>query len=290
MLQGGLIQVEEAIREIEHHIDRFEVNPQRLQEIEDELGVIFQLSRKHRVNPENLCETLTELETELHQLIEGDESVHSLQQQVNKAAAQYQQSAQKLSRARQLGATAMAKEINGQLQDLAMKGAELRIQLTPLESGDFRSYGLEDVEFLIATNPGQPHKPMAKIASGGELSRISLAIQVIAAVHSSIPTLIFDEVDVGIGGSTADVVGQLLKQLGTQGQVISVTHQPQVAAHAHHHYVASKIVQRDQAASIMTVLTNQQRVEELARMLGGSKVTPQTLSHASELLLLATNP
>ena len=290
LLQGGLIQVEEAIREIEHHIDRFEVNPQRLQEIEDELGVIFQLSRKHRVNPENLCETLTELETELHQLIEGDESVHSLQQQVNKAAAQYQQSAQKLSRARQLGATAMAKEINGQLQDLAMKGAELRIQLTPLESGDFRSYGLEDVEFLIATNPGQPHKPMAKIASGGELSRISLAIQVIAAVHSSIPTLIFDEVDVGIGGSTADVVGQLLKQLGTQGQVISVTHQPQVAAHAHHHYVASKIVQRDQAASIMTVLTNQQRVEELARMLGGSKVTPQTLSHASELLLLATNP
>ena len=290
LLQGGLIQVEEAIREIEHHIDRFEVNPQRLQEIEDELGVIFQLSRKHRVNPENLCETLTELETELHQLIEGDESVHSLQQQVNKAAAQYQQSAQKLSRARQLGATAMAKEINGQLQDLAMKGAELRIQLTPLESGDFRSYGLEDVEFLIATNPGQPHKPMAKIASGGELSRISLAIQVIAAVHSSIPTLIFDEVDVGIGGSTADVVGQLLKQLGTQGQVISVTHQPQVAAHAHHHYVASKIVQSDQAASIMTVLTNQQRVEELARMLGGSKVTPQTLSHASELLLLATNP
>lgn len=289
LLQGGLIQVEEAIREIEHHIDRFEANPQRLQEIEDELGVIFQLARKHRVNPNNLADTLTELESELHQLMEGDESVHSLQQQVDIASTKYQKSAQKLSLARQRGAAAMADEINSQLQTLAMQGAELQIQLTPIESGDYRSYGLEEVEFLIATNPGQPHKPMAKIASGGELSRISLAIQVIAAVHSRIPTLIFDEVDVGIGGSTADIVGQLLKQLGALGQVISVTHQPQVAAHAHHHYVASKIVENDQAASVMTALTDQQRIDELARMLGGSQVTQQTVSHASELLRLASN-
>ena len=289
LLKGGLIQVEEAIREIEHHIDRFEANPQQLQQIEDELGVIFQLARKHRVNPENLSETLIQLEAELRDLLEGDESLHNLQQQVDKAATHYQQSAQKLSRARQRGATAMAKEINGQLQSLAMEGAELQIQLTPLENGNYKSYGLEDVEFLIATNPGQSHKPLTKIASGGELSRVSLAIQVIAAAHSSIPTLIFDEVDVGIGGSTADIVGQLLKQLGKQGQVISVTHQPQVAAHAHHHYVASKILENDQAESSMTILTNQQRIEELARMLGGSQITQQTISHASELLSLASN-
>ena len=289
LLQGGLIQVEEAISGIEHHVDRFTADPQRLQQVEDELGVIFQLARKHRVNPDELQQTLTKLEAELHDLMEGDESLHHLQQQVECAAADYRHSAEKLSRARKHGAQSMTKAINQQLQGLAMEGAELLIQLIPLSNDDYKSFGLEDVEFLIATNPGQPHKPLAKIASGGELSRVSLAIQVIAAAHSSIPTLIFDEVDVGIGGSTADIVGKLLKQLGDRGQVISVTHQPQVAAHAHHHYVASKILQADTAESVMSILDKQQRIEELARMLGGSQITQQTMSHASELLSLASN-
>jgi len=182
----------------------------------------------------------------------------------------------------------MALEINEQLHRLSMEGADLLIQLTPANSGEYRSSGLEEIEFLLATNPGQPHKMLAKIASGGELSRVSLAIQVVAASHSKIPTLVFDEVDVGIGGSTADIVGQLLKQLGERGQVISVTHQPQVAAHAHHHYRASKVIGENSAESLMSALDHQQRIEELARMLGGAKVTDQTLLHASELLSLAS--
>jgi DNA repair protein RecN (Recombination protein N) len=183
----------------------------------------------------------------------------------------------------------MASEINQQLQRLSMEGAELLVQLTAFNEGEYRASGFEEVEFVIATNPGQPHKPLAKIASGGELSRVSLAIQVVAAAHSKIPTLVFDEVDVGIGGSTADIVGQLLKTLGDRGQVISVTHQPQVAAHAHHHYRASKVVEANSAESLMVALNRQQRVDELARMLGGAQVTDQTLSHASELLSLASD-
>jgi len=289
LLQNGLIQIEEATREIESHIDRFEADPQRLQQVEEQLAVIFQLARKHRVNADQLAETLTILESELQSLQDGGESIEALQQQSNQLASVYQASAQKLSAVREQGSQAMAAEINQQLRKLSMEGAELIVQLNPIATGEYRANGLEEIEFVIATNPGQPHKPLAKIASGGELSRVSLAIQVVAASHSKIPTLVFDEVDVGIGGSTADIVGQLLKTLGDRGQVISVTHQPQVAAHAHHHYRASKIIEANSAESLMVALDRQQRVDELARMLGGAQVTDQTLSHASELLSLASS-
>ena len=289
LLQGSLIQIEEATREIESHIDRFEADPQRLALVEDQLAIIFQLSRKHRVNADQLSETLTVLEQELQSLQDGGESIDTLQLQVADLAADYETSASKLSAMRQKGSATMAAEINQQLQKLSMEGAELVVQLSPLDTGEYRASGFEEVEFLLATNPGQPHKALAKIASGGELSRVSLAIQVVAAAHSKIPTLIFDEVDVGIGGSTADIVGQLLKRLGDRGQVISVTHQPQVAAHAHHHYRASKVVEANSAESLMVALDHSARVDELARMLGGAQVTDQTLSHASELLSLASN-
>ena len=288
LLQSGLIQVEEATREIEHHVDRFEANPERLQLVEDQLSVIFQLARKHRVNPDQLADTLSTLGTELSSLMGGSDNVESLQHQLAELASTYERAAKRLSTARNKAAMTMALEINEQLHRLSMEGAELLIQLTPANTGEYRSSGLEEIEFLLATNPGQPHKMLAKIASGGELSRVSLAIQVVAASHSKIPTLVFDEVDVGIGGSTADIVGQLLKQLGERGQVISVTHQPQVAAHAHHHYRASKVIEENSAESLMSPLDHQQRVEELARMLGGAKVTDQSLSHASELLSLAS--
>jgi DNA repair protein RecN (Recombination protein N) len=289
LLQGSLIQIEEATREIESHIDRFEADPQRLVLVEDQLAIIFQLSRKHRVNADQLSETLTVLEQELQSLQDGGESIDTLQLQVADLAADYETSASKLSAMRQKGSATMAAEINQQLQKLSMEGAELVVQLSPLDTGEYRASGFEEVEFLLATNPGQPHKALAKIASGGELSRVSLAIQVVAAAHSKIPTLIFDEVDVGIGGSTADIVGQLLKRLGDRGQVISVTHQPQVAAHAHHHYRASKVVEANSAESLMVALDHSARVDELARMLGGAQVTDQTLSHASELLSLASS-
>ena len=287
LLQSGLIQVDEAVRCIEQHIDRFEANPQRLQQIEDELGLIFQLARKHRVDTHQLDEKLGELTSELEQLTAGDQNLEALHQQVDEFAAKYQTAAAELSLIRQQGAVKMSQGINQQLQQLSMQGAELLIQLTPLDDNNFKSYGLEDIELMISTNPGQAHKPLAKVASGGELSRISLAIQVVAAANSSIPTLVFDEVDVGIGGSTADIVGKLLKQLGDRGQVISVTHQPQVAAHAHQHYVVSKITANSSAESTIVNLNKTQRIDELARMLGGAKVTDQTLSHASELFDLA---
>jgi DNA repair protein RecN (Recombination protein N) len=287
LLQSGLIQVDEAVRCIEQHIDRFEANPQRLQQIEDELGLIFQLARKHRVDSLQLGEKLKELNLELEQLTAGDQNLEALQQQVDEFAANYQTAAAELSLIRQQGAVKMSQGINQQLQQLSMQGAELLIQLTPLDENNFKSYGLEDIELMISTNPGQAHKPLAKVASGGELSRVSLAIQVVAAANSSISTLVFDEVDVGIGGSTADIVGKLLKQLGDRGQVISVTHQPQVAAHAHQHYVVSKITANSSAESTIVNLNKTQRIEELARMLGGAKVTDQTLSHASELFDLA---
>lgn len=288
LLQGGLIQIEEAINEISHHIDRFEADPQRLQIVEEQLSAIFQLSRKHRVNPDQLETTLQTLEAELKNLIGGSENINALEEKLADLASSYEKSAKQLSSKRKAASKAMSKDINRQLQKLSMEGAELLVQLSPVNNSEYRSRGLEETEFLLATNPGQPHKMLAKIASGGELSRVSLAIQVVAASHSTMPTLVFDEVDVGIGGSTADIVGQLIKQLGERGQVISVTHQPQVAAHAHHHYRASKVIEDNSAESLMAPLNQQQRVEELARMLGGAKVTKQTLSHASELLSLAS--
>ena len=288
LLQGGLIQIEEAINEISHHIDRFEADPQRLQIVEEQLSAVFQLSRKHRVNPDQLETTLQTLEAELKNLIGGSENINALEKKLADLASSYEKSAKQLSSKRTAASKAMAKDINRQLQKLSMEGAELLVQLSPVNNSEYRSSGLEETEFLLATNPGQPHKMLAKIASGGELSRVSLAIQVVAASHSTIPTLVFDEVDVGIGGSTADIVGQLIKQLGERGQVISVTHQPQVAAHAHHHYRASKVIEDNSTESLMAPLNQQQRVEELARMLGGAKVTKQTLSHASELLSLAS--
>ena len=288
LLQSGLIQIEEAIEQIKYQIDRFEADPKKLKIIEDELSDIFLLARKHRVNPGQLLSTKLTLESQLNSLVNGEENIDILKKQVKNLSLNYKASANKLSGKRAISAKNMAKEINDQLIRLSMEGAELAIRLTPHALDEYRVSGLEDIEFFLKTNPGQPLKVLSKIASGGELSRVSLAIQVVAASHSKIPTLVFDEVDVGIGGSTADIVGQLLKELGDQGQVISVTHQPQVAARAHHHYLASKVINKNSAESLMIPLDRQQRIDELARMLGGEKVTSQTLSHASELLSLAS--
>jgi DNA repair protein RecN (Recombination protein N) len=289
LLQNGLIQVEEAINEIQHHIDRFEADPQRLHIVEEELSDIFQLARKHRINPDQLLLKKQTLRKELKTLVDGNENINTLTQDLSRHSQNYKLSAKKLSVQREKSAKSMSKEINEQLARLSMEGAEISIELSPLLEDDFREHGLENIEFLLTTTPGQSHKSIAKVASGGELSRVSLAINVVAAGHSKIPTLVFDEVDVGIGGRTADVVGQLLKKLGENGgQVISVTHQPQVAAHADHHYLSSKTIEKDNSLSLMMPLNKKQRIKELARMLGGAKITQQTLSSASELLDLAS--
>ena len=287
MLRSSLIQVEEAAREIESSLDGFSLDPERLEQVNERLSVMFQLARKHRLKPADLSLKVDNLSAEVEALQGGENNLKSLRETLQKHSDEYLLMAKKLRISRSKAAKKMAGEINLQLHTLAMPGADFKVAQTPHKDGEWRASGLDDIEFVIATNPGQPHKALQKVASGGELSRVSLAIQVVAAKHSNIPTLVFDEVDVGIGGATADVVGRLLKSLGVTGQVISVTHQPQVAAHAHHHYVARKVLASGSTASLMDSLEHEQRSDELARMLGGAQITKQTRLHAREMLELA---
>jgi DNA repair protein RecN (Recombination protein N) len=287
MLRSSLIQVEEAAREIEISIDNFSVDPKRLLEVEHRLSAIFQLSRKHKVRPGELLGVFESLKQELAGLNITQEKILHLKDCITKQREKFQKFASQLSEMRSEALGKMAHEINEKLKNLSMKEASFSIELTPFEDLEARSIGLEEVEFVISTSKGQPYRSLNKIASGGELSRISLAIQAVAAQNSHIPTLIFDEVDVGIGGATADTVGMLLKTLGEEGQIISVTHQAQVAAHAGAHYKAKKIVVGNDTISTIEALDPTNRIEELARMLGGAIITDNTLRHASEMIQLA---
>ncbi|WP_461481896.1 DNA repair protein RecN [Porticoccus sp.] len=290
LLGSALIEVEEAGREIQRHLDSFELDPEQLQQIEERLSAIYQLARKHRINPEELPAKQLALQAELEELTGGADNLEALQQRSEQLRADYQVQAGKLSTVRAAAARELADLIEQQFATLAMKGARFVVELTPLEPPKPAPQGLENIEFLIATNPGEPPKPLSRIASGGELSRISLAIQVIAARHSTIATLVFDEVDVGIGGATAEVVGRLLRELGNGGQVICVTHQPQVAACAHQQLRVTKQTGAESAHSSIQRLQETERVDEIARMLGGATITETTLRHARELLELASQP
>lgn len=283
LLTSAQIQVQEAQHEIEHHIDGFALDPERLAFVEERLSAIYDIARKHRITPEQLPELIAQLSSELAELQGGDARLDVLEQQVNDAERQYRQLAETLSAQRQKAGLKLAKQVNAQLQKLGMENAHLLVSLIPFNDKP-SLHGLEDVEFLISTNPGQPPRPLNKVASGGELSRISLAIQVITAQTSATPTLVFDEVDVGIGGATADVVGNLLRQLGEKGQVICVTHLAQVASKGHQHLQVSKTARKNSAESTLVELNGDAKVEEIARMLGGAKVTEQSLAHAREIL------
>lgn len=285
LLTSAQIQVEEAQHEIDRHIDSFNLDPARLAVVEDRLSAIYDLARKHRIQPEELLAFVDKLSAELEQLQGGDGKLDQLAQQVAQAEKAYRQLAEQLSAKRSKAGTSLAKQVNEQLKLLAMTNASLSVSLLPL-TDKAGPNGLEDVEFLISTNPGQAPRPLAKIASGGELSRISLAIQVITAQTSATPTLVFDEVDVGIGGATGDVVGQLLRQLGERGQVICVTHLAQVASKGHQHLQVVKTASKKSAESTLVELAGESKVEEIARMLGGLKITDQSLAHAREMLEL----
>jgi DNA repair protein RecN (Recombination protein N) len=213
--------------------------------------------------------------------------VERLGEELASYARHYQEKAAELSALRQHAASRLAEAVQVEMQTLGMPGGRFSIQLQASNAEELQPYGLEQVEFLVSANPGQPLKSLAKVASGGELSRISLAIQVITAQTSRVPTLVFDEVDVGIGGPTAEVVGQLLRRLGERGQVLTVTHLPQVAAQGHHHLFVHK--QRDSAETRTAVanLDTAQRVEEVARMLGGVDLTEESLQHARKMVTKA---
>lgn len=285
LLTSAQIQVEEAQHEIDRHIDTFNLDPARLVVVEDRLSAIYDIARKHRIQPEELPSFIDKLSAELELLQGGDTKLDQLSQQVAQAETAYRQLAEQLSAKRTKAGASLAKQVNEQLKLLAMENAKLSISLLPLTDKPGPN-GLEEVEFLISTNPGQAPRPLAKIASGGELSRISLAIQVITAQTSATPTLVFDEVDVGIGGATGDVVGQLLRQLGARGQVICVTHLAQVASKGHQHLQVVKTASKKSAESTLVELSGEGKVEEIARMLGGLKITDQSLAHAREMLAL----
>ena len=259
LLTSAQIQVQEAQHEIEHHIDGFALDPERLAFVEERLSAIYDIARKHRITPEQLPELIAQLSSELAELQGGDARLDVLEQQVNDAERQYRQLAETLSAQRQKAGLKLAKQVNAQLQKLGMENAHLLVSLIPFNDKP-SLHGLEDVEFLISTNPGQPPRPLNKVASGGELSRISLAIQVITAQTSATPTLVFDEVDVGIGGATADVVGNMLRQLGEKDQVICVTHLAQVASKGHQHLQVSKTARKNSAESTLVELNGDAKV------------------------------
>jgi DNA repair protein RecN (Recombination protein N) len=287
MLNTALIQVDEAASELNRQLDQIEINPARLEELNARLASIHQLARKHKVRPDELCALQLQLEEQLAAASQNTETLDALQQQTRSLQADWLALARELSSHRQKAAGKLAKAVNEQLGTLGMADARLSIELQSTESDKPQAHGLEHVEFLISTNPGQPAKALARIASGGELSRISLAIQVITAMTSDTPSLVFDEVDVGIGGGVARVVGKLLKRLGTRSQVLCVTHQPLVTSLANQHLLVSKEASAKTTKSRIYQLDEQERLQEIARMLGGDSDGPalssEALAHAREL-------
>ena len=284
LLDSAAIALSEAGSEIQHHIDSVEIDPQRLADVEQRLADIYDVARKHRVLPEAVGELHQRLRQELQELADGGERIGQLEGELAELAQRYASGAAKLGKQRRSAAGKLVKQAGTVLASLAMGHCELEIALAPRGSKDPHPHGSEDVEFLISTNPGAPTQPLGKIASGGELSRISLAIQVVTASSGTVPSMVFDEVDVGIGGAVAEVVGKLLRTLAEQAQVLCVTHLPQVAAQGHQHLRVSKNIAGKSVQTAMDVLREEEKVEEIARMLGGVKITAQTLAHAREML------
>ncbi|MBM7063051.1 DNA repair protein RecN [Pseudomonas sp. UL073] len=284
LLASAQIQVEEAVGELNRFIDHFDADPQRQQQLEERLDSIYTLARKHRIQPNELHSLQQQLFEELENLNADDQAVERLGEELGAYARHYQDKASELSKLRQTAAAALAAAVQGEMHSLGMPGGRFSIELRAREQGGPHPAGLELLEFLVSANPGQSLKPLAKVASGGELSRISLAIQVITAQTSRVPTLVFDEVDVGIGGPTAEVVGQLLRRLGERGQVLTVTHLPQVAAQGHQHLFVHKARGQDATHTAVANLATDGRIEEVARMLGGVDLTEESLAHARKMV------
>lgn len=287
LLNEAQIQIDEASSSLRHFVDSFEMNPERLQEVDERLSTLYQLARKHRCEPEELIQIQAKITKELDQLENGDMNLEELQKEVALLEQKFFESAEQQRQARLAIGQKLEQQISEQLALMDMKSVKFVVSISPLERNKINPSGIDSIEFLISTNPGQPAKAINKVASGGELSRISLAIQVIVAQSSTIPTLVFDEVDVGIGGGTAQIVGKLLNKLGKNGQVICVTHLPQVASQGDHHYFISKREQDGTIKSSIDLLDDERRTSEIARMLGGVTITKQTLAHAKEMIEMA---
>lgn len=285
VLQSAQAEISEVVSILRRYADRVELDPDRLHEIEARQEAILALARKHRVHLDTLPDALPDLLARLqqrHAELEAVADVETLGAKTNAAQQAYAALASKLSAGRQKTATTLGTAVSKQMQQLALASGRFEVALTALPEGS--ANGNEQVEFRIAGLAANEARPLAKVASGGELSRISLALQVVASQIARVPTLIFDEVDVGIGGGVAEIVGRLLHQLGETRQVLCVTHLPQVAARADWHWQVSKSAQNNVISSHIATLDAEGRVEEVARMLGGVEITPTTRQHARELL------
>jgi DNA repair protein RecN (Recombination protein N) len=284
LLEQAVIQIEEASTDVRHYLNTLELDPERLQWVEQRLTVIHDLARKHKVTPENLVAHQRHLQQQLQQLSQSEQYIAELMQQIEIYAEEYAVVAKDLSASRSQAALQLNQKITCQIRSLGIANGEFQVQLTPYASGVLHASGHEQVEFFITTNPGQPLQPLHKIASGGELSRMALAIQVVTVQQHTLPTVIFDEVDVGVGGGTAQIVGQQLRKLGDGAQVLCVTHQPQVAAQGHVHLRVQKWVEDGNTYTAIEPLSVEGRTTEVARMLGGVKITQATVAHAKEML------
>ena len=284
-LNSALIELQEAASEVHHHAENIELDPQQLSEIEERLATLFGLAKKYNIEPENLVAKKQQIEDALSELQHSDASLESLKQQRDQAWANFQKAATTLKKSRQKAAKKLSTVVTEGMQQLGMPNGEFAVTLN--DSDKPSATGFDKVTFSVTANKGQPLQPLAKVASGGELSRISLAIQVATSEVASLPTLIFDEVDVGIGGGIAEVVGEKMQILGQSKQILSITHLPQVASHGDQHLFIQKQTVGDLTSTQVSELSPEQRVAELARMLGGKDLTQQTLDHAAEMLQLA---
>ncbi len=288
LLNQASIHVDEATTHLRQLGDGVALDPQRLEEVERRMSTLLALARKHQCEPDQLKAIHQELTGRLAALEQTDTSIESVRNALEDTRARYDQAADKISKQRQTSAAKLSELVTEQMQELGMKGGRFEVTITRRDRALPTRFGYDDVSFQVSTNRNQPLRPLKKVASGGELSRISLAIQVITAGVGRVPTLIFDEVDVGIGGGVAEIVGQRLRSLAQKRQVICITHLPQVAAQGDHHHVVRKHDDDGVRVSIVPLGDND-RVEEIARMLGGVKITDQTMAHASEMLSRSDN-
>ncbi len=284
LLNTAHIHLEEAAETLRLFTDKLENSPERLHELDQRIGQTYQLARKHRIQPDEVPIFHAKLLEELEKIGGGDDKLVELEQQLIQEEQKYRKLAAELTDARKRAALKLSKAISAQIKTLGMPGGQFEVALKAREQQKPHPLGMEQVEFLVTANPGQPAKPLQKVASGGELSRISLAIQVICAQRTKLGTLIFDEVDVGIGGGVAEIVGRLLRTLGQTRQVLCVTHQPQVAAQGHHHLHVHKDLKKNSTSTTLKQLTTDEKVVEIARMLGGLELTEHTLKHAQEMV------
>lgn len=278
------IQTKEVANQLRSYSERISSDPQELQILEDRISMVEQLSRKHKVKPKQLVSKHSQIKEELSSIEGGHDDPEKIRSSMQEAEQLYRTTAKKISSARKKAANELNENITESMQALGMQGGRFHISIEAKKSVDLSLNGLDEIQFLVSTNPGQSLRALNKVASGGELSRLSLAIQMATSNNLKIPTLIFDEVDTGVGGATAEIVGKHLRKLGNNAQVFCVTHLPQVAAQSHHHYKVNKFEKNESIATRISHLSEKDRIEELARMLGGVELTKNTQEHAKEML------